>query len=276
LSKDRTRSLALLIGGTVGAVLLFIGVFSAPTTPRARETIGRTVPNLGKPTAPNKTPATPGSVTPLLNADIGSNRNSSDELSPADIRGTSSRVFGSDEVVSPSERAQNVNPSPRVSSPQQRGARVTGSSSGADSDPLAAYRLNNNTRTPTYSYGGTSASSTNPELPANGFISMVTAANEPRRDASASKSSIVFIRTRDSNESAVRTQPTTIPFEETSLLPPGTRLLARFEVAATTAVKTPVVASIEYNYERDGIVVVPAGTTVIGDVQQVWPSTTVL
>jgi hypothetical protein len=30
MAKDRTRSLALLIGGTVGAVLLFIGVFSHP------------------------------------------------------------------------------------------------------------------------------------------------------------------------------------------------------------------------------------------------------
>jgi hypothetical protein len=271
LSKDRTRSLTLLIGGTVGAVLLFIGVFSAPTTPPARETSSRTAPNLGKPTAPNKTPATPGSVTPLLNADVGSNRISSDELSPADIRGTSPRVSGSDEAISPSETTQNVNPSPRVSSPQQRGAGVTGVSPGADSDPLAAYRLNNNRGAPTYSYGGTPASTANPELSANGFGAIGTAANDPRRDASATKSSIVFVRTRDSNESAVRTQPTTTPFEETSLLPPGTRLLARFEVAATTAVKTPVVASIEYNYERDGIVVVPAGSTVIGDVQQASP-----
>ena len=37
LTKDRTRSLALLIGGTVGAVLLFIGVFStSPRSPKAR------------------------------------------------------------------------------------------------------------------------------------------------------------------------------------------------------------------------------------------------
>jgi hypothetical protein len=45
-------------------------------------------------------------------------------------------------------------------------------------------------------------------------------------------------------------------------------LVARLEAAATTAVKTPVVASIEYNYERDGSVILPAGTKVIGDVQQ--------
>jgi hypothetical protein len=62
--------------------------------------------------------------------------------------------------------------------------------------------------------------------------------------------------------------PTATPLNETSLLEPGTRLVARLEAAATTAVKAPVVASIEYNYERDGMVIVPAGTRAIGDVQQ--------
>jgi hypothetical protein len=32
--------------------------------------------------------------------------------------------------------------------------------------------------------------------------------------------------------------------------------------------KTPVVASIEYNYERDGMIIVPAGTKAFGDIQQ--------
>jgi hypothetical protein len=45
-------------------------------------------------------------------------------------------------------------------------------------------------------------------------------------------------------------------------------LVARLESTATTAVKTPVIASIEYNYEREGTVIIPAGTKVIGDVQQ--------
>src|SRR5439155_19931085 len=31
---------------------------------------------------------------------------------------------------------------------------------------------------------------------------------------------------------------------------------------------TPVVASIEYHYERDGAIVIPAGTKAVGDVQQ--------
>jgi len=83
------------------------------------------------------------------------------------------------------------------------------------------------------------------------------------------KSSIVFLRSSDSAGATQETRPAVAsPFEETSLLPPGTRLVARLEAAATTALKTPVVASIEYNYERDGIILVPAGTKVFGDIQQ--------
>src|SRR5439155_26283569 len=83
------------------------------------------------------------------------------------------------------------------------------------------------------------------------------------------KSSIVFLRSSEpaGTSPGARPAPPTV-FEETSLLSPGTRLVARLESAATTALKTPVVASIEYNYERDGIVMVPAGTKVFGDLQE--------
>ena len=39
----------------------------------------------------------------------------------------------------------------------------------------------------------------------------------------------------------------------------ATRLVARLQSVVTSAVKAPVVAAIEYNYERDGEIVVPAG-----------------
>jgi hypothetical protein len=82
------------------------------------------------------------------------------------------------------------------------------------------------------------------------------------------KSSIVFVRTTSSTAPIGSRTAAATPVTETSLLPPGRRLVARLEAAATTAVKTPVVASIEYNYERDSMVIVPAGAKVIGDVQQ--------
>ncbi len=51
-------------------------------------------------------------------------------------------------------------------------------------------------------------------------------------------------------------------------LPTGTRLRARLESAASTAVKAPVIAVIEYNYEKNGEIVVQAGTKVFGHVEQ--------
>lgn len=51
-------------------------------------------------------------------------------------------------------------------------------------------------------------------------------------------------------------------------LPIGTRLRARLESAASTAVKAPVIAVIEYNYEKDGQIILPAGTKAFGRIEQ--------
>src|ERR1700680_2058023 len=44
--------------------------------------------------------------------------------------------------------------------------------------------------------------------------------------------------------------------------------MARLQTSVGSAVKTPVIAVIEYNYERDGEIVVPAGTKAIGQLAQ--------
>jgi len=51
-------------------------------------------------------------------------------------------------------------------------------------------------------------------------------------------------------------------------LPVGTRLVARLQSAVNSAIKTPVVAAIEYNYEKGGQIVVPAGAKALGTLQQ--------
>ena len=51
-------------------------------------------------------------------------------------------------------------------------------------------------------------------------------------------------------------------------LPVGSRLRARLESAASTAVRTPVLAVVEYNYERDGEIVVPAGAKAVGHIRE--------
>jgi len=47
----------------------------------------------------------------------------------------------------------------------------------------------------------------------------------------------------------------------------GTRLRGRLDSAASTAVRTPVLAVIEYNYEQNGEIVVPAGAKAIGHIR---------
>lgn len=48
----------------------------------------------------------------------------------------------------------------------------------------------------------------------------------------------------------------------------GTRLRARLESAASTAVRAPVLAVVEYTYEREGQIVVPAGARAVGHIQE--------
>jgi hypothetical protein len=55
---------------------------------------------------------------------------------------------------------------------------------------------------------------------------------------------------------------------EFTALPAGTRLVARLQTPVSSAVKTPVVAAIEYNYERDGETVIPAGSKAFGELVQ--------
>ena len=55
-------------------------------------------------------------------------------------------------------------------------------------------------------------------------------------------------------------------------LAPGYHVAARLESMATTAVHAPVTAVVEYNNERDGAVLIPAGSRVVGKISQADPS----
>jgi hypothetical protein len=269
LTKDRTRSLTLLIGGSVAAVLLFIGVLSNPARSPGQEMTSRNEPSLGRPPAGNQSTSTTGSVTPLPNADVQSNNSNSDQLSPADIGGTSRRPSASDEITAAGPANVNAANIRLPRRPANKSEPVNTVATNR-SDPLPEYRVNS-TGAPTYSYDGSSGRVAGAEAPRTySYGGTALASNDTRpNSASSAKSSIVFVRAPGSTgavanaRSAQSTQTT-----ETSLLQLGMRLVARLEAAATTAVKTPVVASIEYNYERAGVVIVPAGAKVIGDVQQ--------
>jgi hypothetical protein len=93
-------------------------------------------------------------------------------------------------------------------------------------------------------------------------------AGKAEREATE-KSSLVYVRSISASQSNSRdAEITDNPGPDVVLgLATGTRLRARLESAATTAVRTPVLAVIEYNYESDGEIIVPAGAKAIGHLQ---------
>jgi hypothetical protein len=88
------------------------------------------------------------------------------------------------------------------------------------------------------------------------------------------KPSLVFVSSgagpRVTAQTSSSVQPVVLERNpEFMALPTGTRLIARLQTPVSSAVKTPVVAAIEYNYERDGEIVIPAGSKAFGELSQV-------
>ena len=82
------------------------------------------------------------------------------------------------------------------------------------------------------------------------------------------KSSLIFVRNVCANSASAQAREINDPAPELGLgLATGTRLRARLESAASTAVRTPVLAVIEYNYERDGEIIVAAGAKAVGHIR---------
>ena len=80
------------------------------------------------------------------------------------------------------------------------------------------------------------------------------------------KPSLMYVRKVSANSADVQTLNDALPQVGLGLAT-GTRLRARLESAASTAVRAPVLAVVEYNYERDGEIIVPAGAKAVGHIR---------
>jgi hypothetical protein len=105
--------------------------------------------------------------------------------------------------------------------------------------------------------------------PTTSESSPATDANRIRTEHDAlEKPSLVFVRNNNvPSGSNQRPQDVVTPIDFGIGLAPGTRLRARLESAVNTAVRTPVVAVIEYNYEQNGEIVIPAGAKAFGHLE---------
>jgi hypothetical protein len=104
-----------------------------------------------------------------------------------------------------------------------------------------------------------------PEIPISNKVPAKTVeATETKNERDTlDKASLVFVRSNTASAATPRPQNSSNTIESI-VLAPGTRLRARLESTASTAVQTPVLAVIEYNYEHNGEIVVPAGAKAVG------------
>ena len=107
-----------------------------------------------------------------------------------------------------------------------------------------------------------------PYQPASGAGAETPDLGKAEREA-MEKSSLIYVRNVSANSASAQSRGVfDDPASELGLgLATGTRLRARLESAASTAVRTPVLAVIEYNYERDGEIIVPAGAKAVGHIR---------
>jgi type IV secretory pathway VirB10-like protein len=236
LGRDKSKAFFLLVGIVVALLLLFFGIFS--TSKKHTSLPGETPhsqPSLGRKVTPEQenTDASKG-VTPMLSADIhSSDSGQTGQVTPEDV-GRTSRSSG---VASPITK-----PSPEKNNHSQDYAL-----SKVDfSDPLVGQ--------------GNMPPPTPP-----------TAASEPPSSKDQSddlkRPSLVFVRSIEAKPAIKPSMPE--DEEQTLALAAGTRLVARLQAPVSSAVTAPVVAVVEYNYEHDGQIVLPAGAKVFGRLAQV-------
>ena len=237
LSKDKSKSLIVLGGAALAMLLLFLGIFSSPQKATKSNSVNRAgTPDLGRRTTPGQESAQAGSVTPMLNAEPSTDQavNRSD-VTPEDI-GRTARPGRAQALAAAQPKTENP--------PQYALSRI-------DFDSALAQQ-------PGYGVGPAYQREQHPPSPTES------------PESAFRKPSLVFVRAAEGS-SAVSSLMRPAVQEQTEFitpLPPGTRLVARLETAVSTGVKEPVVAVIEYNFEREGEIVVPAGAKAIGQLRQ--------
>lgn len=254
-SGERTRGLVILTGTAIACIFLFVGLFTTDSSSNRKDR--STKPNLGRPAsaatdpeAANRSPIPQISVTQQPNEESG-------ELSEQDVlatmrnRGTPAPpdniqvpppnrnttlggINFDDPALAEAYRRQGLTP-PRPAEPTDWNAAI------------AEYQARQRQPSPP-----------KPALPVSA-------------DDSLRKSSIVFVRT--SSDLPIR-QAASMPAVQSNtsgLLPQGSALVARLQHTVNSAAKSPVVAVIEYNYEHNGELIVPAGTKAYGELSQATP-----
>lgn len=241
LSRDKSKAFLLLAGASVALLLIFFGVFSSPKTrgPLPGQT-ARGAPSLGRKAVPGQEQNDASkTLTPMLNADVREgDQGSGSQVTPQDVGGTSPRYNQFRQLGNPSGSLEK----PAAGKPMRSEAYALKNVDFSDSSVPQPESIPNS-----------------PRLPVGDS------------DSELKKPSIVFVRATQNIRPAFERSP----IEDETLaevLVAGTRLVARLEAPVSSAVPAPVIAVVEYSYERNGEIVLPAGSKVFGKLSHVSPS----
>ena len=235
LGRDKSKSLFLLVGVCVALLLLFLGFFSHPKQKISLPGENpRGEASLGRKVTPGQENNDPTkAATPMLSADVRSPDPAlAGQLTAEDI-GRTSRT--------------GMAPRPTASATKTNSPQDYALSKVDFSDPSVGQ--------------GTTAPNPPP-----------APSSQSPSDSSSDlkKPSLVFVRSTEIKPTLRPNSPEDT--EETLALTAGTRLVARLQTPVSSAVAAPVVAVVEYNYERNGQIVLGAGSKVFGRLTQVNPS----
>ncbi len=259
-SGDRLRGAVILGATAIGCIFLFFGLFTTTSDPTKKER--KIKPTLGRAQGATTAGETANrSAIPKLNVTQQPNEESG-ELTEKDLlgtmrnRGTATQTESAPKPVASAKRPalnsvdfedpalveaysrQGLTPPPR------RAAEVANwNASTGDNQATQPVKM----------------SPVTPTAPASNSTEALR------------KSSFIYVRSSLGAVNAGTSVATTVQQRTTALLAQGTKLVARLQHTVSSAAKTPVVAVIEYNYERNGENIVPAGTKVYGTLSQVTP-----
>lgn len=238
LSRDKSKSLFVYAGFAVLLLLVFFGLFSSPKkrTPLAGET-PRGQASLGRKVSPGQQAVDAGkNVAPMLSADVRSSDPAlARQVTPEDIGRTSRNGYVPPQSINPAKTKTNT--------PQD-------------------YALGKVDFSDSWAGQGNTIPSP-PPAPAGDQSAA------PNQTSDLRKPSLVFVRSLETRP-AIKSRSSDEQ-EEPLALPAGTRLVARLETPISSAVAAPAVAVVEYNYERNGQIVLPAGAKALGRLAQVNP-----
>ncbi len=265
---DRLRGALILGVTTIGCLFLFFGLFTTTSDSSKKER--KTQPSLGRPEgSATATETANRSVIPQLNVTQQPNEETG-ELTEKDLLGT----MRNRATAVPTENVQKPVTTAKQQPVSRAGPRPPLSSVDFDDPALAeAYRRQGLTTPPRRTTDVADWNAAIAEYQAKQNPKPVTPTPLPNPGEALRKSSLVYVRT------SMPTVPGggggSIPAVQqrkpTALLAQGTKLVARLQYAVSSAAKVPVVAVIEYNYEQNGELVIPAGTKAYGTLSQATP-----